>query len=102
MAGSRFVQSALSVATLLRASASATAGDRSATRSLTRQVRHHAAVTLTKTGRPAARSSARRAVLNASQPSARVVGCAEDPPPVTGPSTRSEEHTSELQSLTNL
>ena len=60
MTGSRVVQSALSRTTPLRAKASVTALERSATRSLTRQVRHQAAVTFTKTGLPAARSSASR------------------------------------------
>ena len=72
MTGSRCVQSALSMTTPLRANASVTAGERSATRSLTRQVMHQAAVTLTKTGVPCARSSARRAGLNGSQPSPAV------------------------------
>src|SRR5437867_2639827 len=52
---------AANVATPLRAKPSVTAGARRITRSFTRQVMHHAAVTLTNTGTPCARSSARRA-----------------------------------------
>src|SRR5262245_2960346 len=73
------------MATPRRARASVTAGDRRATRSLTRHVRHHAAVTLMRTGRPAPRSAASRAELNGSHPAAAAVGT-EDTRVVSGPS----------------
>src|SRR5688572_24178772 len=63
MAGSRDVQSALSVATFFSWNFARTDAADNATRSFTWQVRHQAAPKSTNTGRPAARSSFTRASL---------------------------------------
>src|SRR4051812_28513362 len=87
MIGSRLVQSPFNATTPCRANADLTDDDRSATRSFTRHVMHHAAVKLTKTGVPAARSSASRLGVNGSQP-APSAGVDRDAvnDPATGPS----------------
>src|SRR5215467_3536654 len=72
------VQSAFKYTTPLRAKASATAGEWSATRSLTRQVMHQAAVALTNTGVPRARSSASRSGVKGSHRAPRGGGAAAE------------------------
>src|SRR5678816_3919385 len=86
IAGSRLVQSALSATTPFFANASATAVERSATRSLTRQVTHQAAVKLTKTGLPDTRAAASRSGLKGSQPRPSLAGAAERAPAPSGAS----------------
>src|SRR3546814_930400 len=66
ISGSCRVQSPLRVTTPASAKASCVASVSMATRSLTLQTRHQSAVKSTKTGVPAASSSASRAVLNVS------------------------------------